>query len=326
MERSKKIFCVNGDKSIMEIHFEIGDRCLLKCRHCSSMASEYGDKMKYSEQHMIELLNSIKERKEVFLTGGEPLLYTNLEGLLKNLKTEITNIELGLFTTGIIAKESGYKRAISEGDAQNLARCGLKVCYVSVYSHLEKEHDWMTKSPGSFRMLNESIEHLQAAGIEIRFNSVVTKRNMGFFEEIIKFAERLGVTEVRILKLIRQGRANGCWNEIGTTENQYRNVISNVIKRKNKLRITASGAIDILPCRCGCDEAICPAGKNLIYVTNNGDIFPCASVKKKDEYKIANISERDVNKKRQLFQEKVDGKMLCLYVHEAPDPKAVNAI
>ena len=160
-------------------------------------------------------------------------------------------------------------------------------------------------------MLNDSIRHFRAAGVEIRFNSVVTKRNMSYFDDIIEFAERAGAAEVRILKLIRQGRAAECWGDIGVTEQDYKNVIQNTLKRKNKLRITASGAIDILPCRYGCKLQICPAGIGLLYVTNNGDILPCASVKRNAEYIIGNIGEEDIVKKWHLFQKESDGKMLC---------------
>lgn len=294
----------------MEIHFEIENRCLLNCRHCSSMASELKGRMEYSEQDMIKLLKCIEEEKEVFLTGGEPLLYTNLDRLLNALQIQIPNINLGMFTTGIIL-DSGKAKAICEKYAEKLAECGLKVCYLSVYSHLEQEHDWMTKLQGSYKMLNESIRRLQAAGIEIRFNSVVTSRNMSYFNNIIDFAESMCATEVRILKLIMQGRAEECWEDIGITEQDYKNVIRNALKRKNKLRITASGAIDILPCRQGCKMKLCPAGKWLIYITNNGDIFPCASVKRKAEYKITNIREVDMAEKLRLFQTKLDGEMLC---------------
>ena len=294
----------------MEIHFEIGDRCMLKCRHCSSMASEAGDVMKYSEQDMTRLLKSINGPKEVFLTGGEPLLYENLEALLEYLQEETEDIKLGLFTTGIIANKEKDIKSISEEYASTLAKSGLKVCYVSVYSHLEKEHDWMTVSPGSFKLLIESIKHLQKAGVEIRFNCVVTKKNMESFVELIKLAETMDVAEVRMLKLIKQGRAEECWEEIGITESQYRKVILDVMQRQNRIRITASGAVDILPCRqAGGTE--CPAGKGLIYVTNEGELYPCASVKRKEKYRIANITESDIDKKREVFLEHMPGTMLC---------------
>lgn len=274
------------------------------------MASELKGRMEYSEQDMIKLLKGIEGKKEIFLTGGEPLLYTNLDRLLDNLQIQIPDIKLGMFTTGIIV-DLGKAKAISEKYAEKLAECGLQVCYLSVYSHLEQEHDWMTKLQGSYKMLSESARHLRAAGIEIRFNSVVTSRNMSYFNNIIDFAESIGAAEVRILKLIMQGRAEECWEDIGITEQDYKNVIRNALKRKNKLRITASGAIDILPCRCGCKMKLCPAGKCLIYVTNNGDIFPCASVKRKAEYKMANICQTDMAEKLHLFQTKLDGEMLC---------------
>ena len=91
----------------MEIHFEIGDRCMLKCRHCSSMASEAGDVMKYSEQDMTRLLKSINGPKEVFLTGGEPLLYENLEALLEYLQEETEDI----FTSDLLQNFSDKETA-----------------------------------------------------------------------------------------------------------------------------------------------------------------------------------------------------------------------
>lgn len=294
----------------MEIHFEIGNQCLLKCRHCSSMASELKEYKKYPDQDMIKLLKGIEGKKDIYLTGGEPLLYTNLDKMLNNLRMQISDITLGIFTTGIVW-DSGEARSISEEYARKLADCGLKVCYLSLYSHLEQEHDWMTRLQGSYKMLNESISRLQAVGIETRFNSVVTRKNMFCFNNIIEFAENIGMTEVRILKLIKHGRAKECWEEIGVTEQYYKNVIRNALKRKNKLRITASGAIDILSCRNDCKRNICPAGAELIYVVNNGDIFPCASVKRKAAFKIGNIDEIDILKKWYLFQTELDGEMLC---------------
>lgn len=294
----------------MEIHFEIGNQCLLKCRHCSSMASDLKEQKKYSDQDMIKLLNGIEGKKDVYLTGGEPLLYTNLDKLLNNLRMQISDITLGIFTSGIVW-DTGEASSISKDYARKLADCGLKVCYFSLYSHLEQEHDWMTKLQGAYKMLNESISRLQAVGVEIRLNTVVIRKNMSCLNDIIEFAENNGITEVRLLKLIEHGRAKECWDEIGVTEQYYKNLIRNALKRRNKIRITASGATDILPCRNDCKRHICPAGVELIYITDNGDIFPCASVKRREEFKIGNIGESDILKKWYLFKAELNGEMLC---------------
>lgn len=293
----------------MEIHFELMDRCLLKCKHCSSMASILGREKKYSEQDMFSLLEKINGKKEVFLTGGEPLLYIELEKMLKSIR-QIPDTQLGLFTTGILM-DVGGAAPISEVYAKKLYECGLEICYLSVYSYLEEEHDWMTGLHGSFKMLNESIKHLQKAGIEVRCNSVATKKNYLLFEKLIEFAESSGVTEVRILKLIRQGRAKECWQDIGVTEEEYRNIVLNAVKRDNKLRITASGAIDILPCRVNNNISMCPAGVGVVYVTYEGNVFPCASVKTKEKYKIGNITDADIISKLYTFQKAINGETLC---------------
>lgn len=294
----------------MEIHFETGDKCLLNCRHCSSMASKVGGEMEYSEKDISKLLQGIKEKKRIFLTGGEPLLYSNILDLFKYLQTQIDDIELGIFTSGIV-KDDGRLNSISEQFAERLAACGLKICYLSVYSHLKQEHDWMTNFPGSFNLLNKSIESLRKAGIEIRFNSVVTKKNMSSYGEIIKFAEHVGATEVRMLKLIEHGRARNCWQEIGITNEQYRATIEKVTNEKNKIRITASGVVDILPCRCEWDFLTCPAGKKILYITKKGDIFPCASVKSNEKYRIGNITDEEIIPKIHAFQKRINKELLC---------------
>lgn len=147
--------------------------------------------MKYSESDMINFLSQIEEKKEIYLTGGEPLLYPNLKSLIGNLKTNISNLDIGMFTTGIMKDKMGIK-SISKEYARELVKAGLKVCYVSVYSDNEEEHDWMTKLQGSFTLLNNSIRYLREEGVEIRFNSVVTAKNIKCFERIIDYAEMMG--------------------------------------------------------------------------------------------------------------------------------------
>ncbi len=274
------------------------------------MASEFIKQKQYSDEDMIELLKSIDGKKKIYLTGGEPLLYTGLYKLINDMQMQISDVSIGMFTSGIVWK-SNEAKAISKEHARRLASCGLKVCYLSVYSHLEQDHDWMTRLQGSHKLLNDSISHLQAAGIETRFNSVVTKKNMLYFNDIIRLAESMKITEVRILKLIRHGRANEHWREIGVSEQDYRNLILNVLKRENKVRITASGIVDILPCRDGCKKFFCPAGKEIIYVTNDGDIFPCASVKGKIDCKIGNISDLNITENLRVFTSGFNGRMLC---------------
>lgn len=288
----------------MEIHFEIENKCLLKCRHCSSYASSQGLEMNYSVENMVSFLNNIEGKKEVFLTGGEPLLYPNFDILLEQLNIKVENIVLGMFSTGI-KENNAHIEPISEFYAKRLAQLGLKICYVSIYSFRKEEHDWMTDHAGSFDLTRLSIKNLRKAGIEVRFNTVITAKNNHQIFELIKLAEEWDVAEVRLLKLIRHGRAETCWDTLGIKETQYRQIISSILSRNNPVRITVSGAVDITPCKVYCKENVCPAGKQLWYITYQGDVYPCASAKNNPDYKIGNVKE-DIWKKCEAFCRQLD--------------------
>lgn len=274
----------------MEIHFEIDNRCLLKCRHCSSFATEQGKRMKYSIEEMISFLQIFPEKKYVFLTGGEPLLYEELDDIIFSLKNKLSNISVGVFTTGIIMQQRKLSE-ISEKRAYDLAVLGLEMCYFSIYSAQAKKHDWMTQNEGSFALTLESIRRLREQNIEVKINLVITKANQEEITDIIALASSLGCTEVRLLKLINHGRAKNCWGDIGITEQEYReNVLKNIHRYKD-IKITASSCPDISPCRPFADSRGCQAGSKLAYVTYEGNVFPCASTKNNEDYNIGKIDE-----------------------------------
>lgn len=279
----------------MEIHFEIENHCLLKCRHCSSFAHLDGAIMQYSIQDIATFLKGIPEQKDVFFTGGEPLLYPKLELLFSTLNSQLDSISLNLFTTGILSVD-GDKNPVSKSYANKLAACGLKVCYFSIYDNDKKDHDWMTNSNGSFAMTTTSIDYLKKFGIDIRFNTVITKRNISKVNEIINLAKELGASEVRLLKLVNHGKASDNWNDLELTNEEYRAKIQEVIAATTGIRITASSEIDIVPCRPMPGAEKCQAGSKLLYVTYEGNIYPCASVKHNPKYCMGNLKNENAAK------------------------------
>ena len=296
----------------MEIHFEIENRCLLKCRHCSSYATDAGKNMEYSVDDILRFLNFFNEKteKEIFLTGGEPLLHPQIVEIIKKIKKEIPHTKIGLFTSGIV-KENNDLCSLSPETAKKLSECGLERCYFSIYSDCKEQHDWMTVCNGSFEKTKETIEVLEKNGIEVRFNTVVTAFNIDKLTDIIEMAKEWKISEVRFLKLICHGRASDSWTQIGVDEEVYRNIIQNIVKKEKNIAITASGIEDVIPCRKFCGVGECPAGKQLWYITYRGEIFPCASVKNNDLFCIGKISDADIEKKLQKYEKGASGRMLC---------------
>lgn len=285
----------------MEIHFEIENKCLLRCRHCSSFATDSGEIMNYTIKDMISFLKLFSEEKHIFLTGGEPLLNEELNDILYSINNEFADVSLGVFTTGIVRKQ-GNLESISFEQAKDYASLGLKVCYFSLYSAKPEEHDWMTGINGSFKLTLKSIEQMKNQNIEGKVNLVITKRNIEEIDDIIDLAVSIGCTEVRFLKLINHGRATNCWSGIGITEQEYVAYVKKYVNAYKNINITASGCTDILPCRPFKDAHSCQAGSKLAYVTYEGDVFPCASTKNNPYYKIGNLAE--ITTLKQYFDEK----------------------
>ena len=285
----------------MEIHFEIENRCLLKCRHCSSFATAQGKRMDYTTKEMIAFLQMFSEKKYVFLTGGEPLLYEEFDDIIFSLKNKLSNVSIGAFTTGIVAHQ-GELCGISEKRAQNLASLGLEICYFSIYSAQAKKHDWMTENEGSFLLTLESIKRLCEQDVEVRINLVITRKNQEEISDIIEMASSLDCAEVRLLKLVNHGRAKKCWSDIGVAEQEFRNIVLENVNRYKNIKITASSCPDILPCRPFSDAQGCQAGSKLAYVTYEGNVFPCACATNSECYKIGKID--DIIRLKQYFERK----------------------
>ncbi len=294
----------------MEIHFEIENKCLLRCKHCSSFASSSGDIMQYSDKNMIAFLKGLSGKKKVYLTGGEPLLYPQLDGLLCKISQDVDDVAFGLFTSGI-REINGKVASVSDDYAFILAENSLKECYLSIYSHCQKEHDWMTNFEGSFELTRSSASAFIHAGVEVRFNTVITAKNHKKIIEIIRMAEEWGIQEVRLLKLIRHGRAEKLWNVMGIEEEQYRETVIKALGYNGRVRITASGTRDIVPCKSDCGDDICPAGKKQWYVNYQGGIYPCACIKNDKMYQIGNIRDANILGKVEKWRQFSNQKKLC---------------
>jgi MoaA/NifB/PqqE/SkfB family radical SAM enzyme len=294
----------------MEIHFEIENRCMLNCRHCSSFAANDGKAMNYTIEEMIAFLQLFPEKKYVFLTGGEPLMHEQFDDIVYSLKNKVPDVSVGAFTTGIAASH-GELYGMTEERARSLAALGLNRCYFSLYSAQEKNHDWMTKKEGSFALTLDAIHKLHAHQIEARINLVITKKNQAELDEMIELAASLGCTEVRLLKLINHGRAENCWSDIGVTETEYRESVLKHAGKHQNIKITASSCPDLLPCRPLEGAQGCQAGSKLAYVTYEGKVFPCACAKNNACHYIGKLEDVDALKSYFAGQKTVNDIALC---------------
>jgi len=234
----------------------------------------------------------------ICLTGGEPLLSDEFFTIIKGLRNVVNSGKIGFFSSGCIYVENGQCKEINLLLAKELKIAGTDFAYISVYSHITSIHDWITRIPGSLEATIESIKNLINSGISVRVNYVLMKSNNSSIIETIKYLDKLGVDEIRFLPLVKHGRAEQAWKDIGLdrceTKQILQSVISKVRQQDIKIRISVAGFPDIWDCRPFGNGDKCQAGCGLLYVDVNGNIFPCACKKKDSNYLLANIRDGDI--------------------------------
>lgn len=278
-----------------EIQVEIENECFLNCKHCSSIEMRQKEKKELNYLELYEFLKLFTGPTYLYLTGGEPLLDTNIIQKIDEIYSLLPNINIGIYTCGVIRGDNGFV-SISPDIAKSMKESGLKECYISLYHYKSKYHDYITNVEGSFDITKSSINNLLNVGINVKIHLVVNKYNISELHETIKGIMRLGVGEVRMLRIVKSGSAEINWADIGVPYNIQNEAIRRILKDKNSFEkyISVSGYPEIFQCRPFKEAIKCQSGINVLYVTNEGEVYPCACVKNNNEYTIGNI--RDITK------------------------------
>jgi MoaA/NifB/PqqE/SkfB family radical SAM enzyme len=285
---------VNKLDKFYELQVEIENKCFMDCKHCSSHEMRQLGERDFSVNDLIKVLKLLNTRTHVYLTGGDPILNNNILSIGKKTNQMINNINIGLFSSGII-NVSDNLQPISCDYARLMKDAGIDDIYLSLY-HIDKQiHDYITNMTESFKYTMETIHNLIEVGIEVKIHLVINKFNINKLDDIIRSISKLGVKEIRLLRLVQNGNATHNWNEIGISYKKQNNAIINIINNLDSYnnKITVSGFPEITPCRPFENSIKCQAGTNLLYITYEGKIYPCACTKNQSEHLIGHISELD---------------------------------
>jgi len=179
------------------IAWEITRSCNLACVHCRASALHGSYEGELSTDEAKALLDNIKSFSNpiIILTGGEPLArpdfyeiakYGHGIGLRMVLGTNAT-----LMTPEIAAK---------------LKEVGIPRMSVSIDFPVAEKHDEFRGLPGAFDNAVRGIKIAQEAGIEVQINSTITKLNVAYLDDLLKFAKDIGAVAFHPFLLVPTGR------------------------------------------------------------------------------------------------------------------------
>ncbi len=116
-------------------------------------------------------------------TGGEPLLRTDLEKMIRLARR--AGLQVNLITNGTLA---------DRGRARSLYKAGLRTAQVSLESPDAETHDLLTARHGSFQETLRGIRCLQETGISVQTNTTMTTMNSAGATRMPAFLKGLGVS------------------------------------------------------------------------------------------------------------------------------------
>lgn len=169
-------------RNIDYLRVSLTNRCNLRCQYCMPKEGIKEAENILSTQDLIHLVKLICTTgiRKIRLTGGEPLLYSNIESLVKEFKQIPSVKKIAMTTNGIFLQEK----------APLLAKHGLKAINLSL-DCIDAELFKQITRGGDINRVFQGIKTALNHGIEIKLNSVIMK----------------GINEQEIIPLIEFARA-----------------------------------------------------------------------------------------------------------------------
>lgn len=189
-------------RTIDYIRISVTDRCNLRCVYC--MPEKGVDLLKHHEMMSFEeIYNLVKALvpsgiKKIRLTGGEPLVRSGIEDLIKMLRSIPEIEDITLTTNGILLEEM----------AEGLKAAGLTRVNVSLDSLVEERFKKITRW-GSLEKVLKGIDKAIETGLKpVKINVVAIKGfNDDEFIDFVEYAYKKEV-QVRFIELMPIGESD----------------------------------------------------------------------------------------------------------------------
>jgi MoaA/NifB/PqqE/SkfB family radical SAM enzyme len=224
---------------------------------------------------------------EICFTGGEPLLYNGILGLIRYASS------LG-FRTGL--NTNAY--LIDKSLAKEICQSRLWSITISLESHKESTHDFIRGMKGSYRKAIEAVDHLAALSVDLNIGlaAVITAANADDLVDLVSWVQDNPKIHALRLQALMQplgtpkdpqwyanDRYNGLWPR---DQEKVRSVIDVLIKLKEGGAYKLNNPVAQLRVflKYFSDPSALPQAKKCIFqedvinINERGDLFLCPSV------------------------------------------------
>ena len=248
---------------LFNINLEVTKRCNARCNFCDY----WKEKPPGELEDYVPLIHTLKPLS-VSLTGGEPLLRSDLAHVIGSLRQNFGFLFVSLITNGaLLTLERGLE----------LWEAGLDELSISL-DYLDERHDRERGLPGLAAHVLSVAPQLKAEGVNLCFNVVIKSGNYREIPQVLERTAKMGIkTSLSTYNCWRIGNEN---HMIGSDEvAKLTEMIQEVKRLKNHFGYVTTGEyyLDRIP-EFFKNRGIsgCTAGLNWIQVTPDGMIKRCS--------------------------------------------------
>jgi radical SAM protein len=191
-------FSRDFNKDPFIVIWELTRACQLKCLHCRAEAQYRRDPRELSFKEGKHLIDQIYEMNNPMLvfTGGDPLMREDVFDIAKYAVEKGVRVSMTPSATPNVTKE-----AIEKAKEVGLSRWAF-----SIDGPTAEVHDHFRGTAGSFDLTMERIQYLHELEIPIQINTVISRYNIDYLDEMAKMVEDLECVLWSVFFLVPTGR------------------------------------------------------------------------------------------------------------------------
>lgn len=309
LDLNKKI--QQSSSGLYEIVVAVTGRCNFACKFCySNSTSAQVQSISYGT--LCSIFHQAKKMgvQIIAISGGEPFLHKDIFKILKSAKKACPILMLS--TNGFF---------IDKDVAHKLRLIGVDNVQLSIEGK-EEVNDELRGVKGAFKKAISALKYLRNENIDVTITPTIQRENFDNIYYIWRLAKKYGA-DISIKRMIETGRADTLANitpekykklyDFAVEENK-KNQKSKIFIHCDPLRVLYKNTEEIDLSRF----SGCVAGKALLYIKYNGDVYPCSKLPIKCgniyEEKLKNIFLNSETIKQLTNREDLKGKCRdCMY-------------
>ena len=192
------MFSRDYNKNPFIVIWELTRACQLHCLHCRAEAQHHRHPLELSLDEGKKLIDDIYEMENPLLvfTGGDPLERPDVFDIAEYAIKKGVRVSMTPSATPNVTKEAMQK-------AKDI---GLARWAFSIDGHCAEVHDHFRGTTGSFDLTMKAIEYLNELGMPLQINTVISRYNYAYLDELAEMVEKLNCVLWSVFFLVPTGR------------------------------------------------------------------------------------------------------------------------